>query len=1333
MRRLIPDALWVLATLLTCWPGWVSAAPAGAVKDLEIACENGNADACNQAGLRYSNGQDVREDEFRATELYLRACDLGHAWGCYNAGCQYWAGDGAEADDPTALPLFEAACEQDIGDACDLAGLLLVQGEGVELDHARGVELYLRACDLDSATGCGNAALNFKEGTGVAQDLARALELYEKACDLEDGEACNYAGLAYSAGRGVEMDEAAATGLYLRACDLGEPWGCRNAGDNLSEGTGVVEDDLRAAELYLSACEQEVADACNQLGIHLALGLGVIENDRAANRYYLRACDLGEGWGCVNAAAQREGGNGTPPDPARALKLRERACAMEVVDACVEAAEQLEAAGTIGSAADCERFRSAACGMGDLDSCRWCWDRSSCATSQVESREEAIALALAQGERATAVSDWEGAIQAFRPAVERAALADPGHDEVLSRALLGLAWALTESGDHAEAIPLLEWTMLLQDRIDEVPKRQTEDAHYLLAIALMRERRELEAAEVFDALVERLAPAGDPEAVSYYWTGSNLGNENGAFVLARRLAERGLSALSGSDEQGSPTEAQLLTELARSLGELGDTPGARTHAAEAVAILDSWEIQRPVEQAAALDSLGSWELKLGDVVAARLTFGRALGLIEREADPPLDLLTSVLENLAQALQRPPDPDLAAARLLLLRSSNHQSSATEGHLDWRTVVRLGFWAERHGDPSDAAMLLLMSEAGDEETYGRGRRDRARARAHLGALLAEMGDDDGARSFTAYALAVAEAVIEDALSYSSEREALRLTSELREVLGAYLAVRADSADSTETYDAVLRWKGLVRRTMLRRGLDPRRSGPDRSELAETRDEIARISLNPLSLIDPAAQEALEEATSRKETLQREVAAAVALGAVAGEPERIDPGSLCEALAADTAVVDFVRYSPWTGAGDPASPEGALYSAFVTRGGDCESPVRVDLGPADVIDRAVELHRWTMGGQSWGGGVSRGHSGAMDHRGARPARPEGDDRAGVALAAVLWAPVEPFLDGRRRVLVVPDGPLHGVSLAALESRPGRYLVEDYVFAFLEDATVLAQTPTPDREVRGALVVGGLRFDAREGDRLAESSAEGSGGTSSALSEDSSTKTRASRCWGAGYRFLPATVTEADSVASRFQARYPREEVSLLTGDGVRAPELARHAESRRLVHLATHGFFGTDRCDRSPAQAHLESLNPMVLSGLVLSGANERLVDGSATEGYWTAEQIAGLDLKGTDLVVLSACETGLGEIRSGEGVMGLRRAFAQAGARDMVISLWPVPDRETGLLMDAFYDRILTKRIAMPPVDALREAQIEVLRQQRETTGEGNPAGWAGFVYTGRGDR
>ena len=204
---------------------------------------------------------------------------------------------------------------------------------------------------------------------------------------------------------------------------------------------------------------------------------------------------------------------------------------------------------------------------------------------------------------------------------------------------------------------------------------------------------------------------------------------------------------------------------------------------------------------------------------------------------------------------------------------------------------------------------------------------------------------------------------------------------------------------------------------------------------------------------------------------------------------------------------------------------------------------------------------------------------------------------------------------------------------------------------------------------------------------------------------------------------------------------DVVRLTGRGAGEQRVREEIRGKRFVHLATHGFFATGEARSALAGdgrgveprcvdgLRTTGFNPMVLSGVVLAGANASARSGSCDDGMLTAEEVVGLDLRGTELVTLSACETGLGEVKNGEGVMGLRRAFTMAGAASLVMSLWKVPDVESMKLMGDFYAEVV-REDGVNKAEAMRTAQQKLRRSLRGESGEDHPFFWAAFIVSGR---
>jgi CHAT domain-containing protein len=235
------------------------------------------------------------------------------------------------------------------------------------------------------------------------------------------------------------------------------------------------------------------------------------------------------------------------------------------------------------------------------------------------------------------------------------------------------------------------------------------------------------------------------------------------------------------------------------------------------------------------------------------------------------------------------------------------------------------------------------------------------------------------------------------------------------------------------------------------------------------------------------------------------------------------------------------------------------------------------------------------------------------------------------------------------------------------------------------------------------------------------------------------------ASFAPLPATVAEAAAVVDLYRKRGTGP-VEVVSGASATRERLRITMAGRRYLHLATHGFFAPPEVksalapDDAPAglrswegmsRGDVRGLYPGLLSGLVWAGASNPPRDkiSGAEEvgaGLMTAEEVTSIDLKGCELAVLSACETGLGAAAGGEGVKGLQSAFHQAGCRTVVASLWRVDDAATRALMARFYANLWEKK--RPTIEALREAQLSVL-DDPDLGDKGNPHLWAAWVLSG----
>jgi CHAT domain-containing protein len=319
------------------------------------------------------------------------------------------------------------------------------------------------------------------------------------------------------------------------------------------------------------------------------------------------------------------------------------------------------------------------------------------------------------------------------------------------------------------------------------------------------------------------------------------------------------------------------------------------------------------------------------------------------------------------------------------------------------------------------------------------------------------------------------------------------------------------------------------------------------------------------------------------------------------------------------------------------------------------------------------------------------------------------------------------------VPDGNLNLVQFAALVDGSGRYLLETYDLGYLTSGRELMRFQEPFASESAAAVIANPAFDVTQPEATCPPQV-------TVNNQYDFTE----RCFPS----LPGTAREADELSQLLQ------DAQVWTG--LQATEANLKAVRRpRLLHVATHGYFWPDPApakssEAAPpgwagaAQNGSRQANPMVRSGLILAGVKQGL-SGAGEDGVLTAQGVAGLNLLGTKLVVLSACKTGLGDAQNGQGVYGLRRALVLAGSETQVMSLWKVSDNATQTLMATYYRRL---QAGEGRTGALRQVQLAMLRgeltpttarsEQRRETGDDfdsaardyrHPYFWAAFIPSG----
>src|SRR5205085_6052251 len=320
--------------------------------------------------------------------------------------------------------------------------------------------------------------------------------------------------------------------------------------------------------------------------------------------------------------------------------------------------------------------------------------------------------------------------------------------------------------------------------------------------------------------------------------------------------------------------------------------------------------------------------------------------------------------------------------------------------------------------------------------------------------------------------------------------------------------------------------------------------------------------------------------------------------------------------------------------------------------------------------------------------------------PQRSDVQQRARAVDEKVLQ-PVRALLGETKQLLVSPDGELNLIPFAALVDEHGHYLLERYSFTYLTSGRDLLRLEARRESKGGPVVVADPAFGAP-----ALVAASSRAGTKSSAGENSHPRVDYSQVF---FGPLPGVTEEVRALKELLP------QASFLTKEQATKAALKK-LKGPSILHIATHGFFLQDEptTDNAVAQARdatrLSKLvghvaDPLLRSGLALAGANKS--GNGNTDGILTALEAAGLNLWGTKLVVLSACDTGVGEVKNGDGVYGLRRALVLAGAESQVMSLWAVSDRSTRDLIVGYYKALLQ---GAGRGAALRQVQLQMLKDK-----------------------
>ena len=891
-----------------------------------------------------------------------------------------------------------------------------------------------------------------------------------------------------------------------------------------------------------------------------------------------------------------------------------------------------------------------------------------------------------------------GTHEEARPLFERALairekVQGPEHPYTAA-SLNSLAALLKSTGRYEEARPLYERALAINEQV--LGKEHSETARNLnnLALLLKSSGAYEEARPLFEralAIWEKVLGPKHPDTATSLNSLATLLASTGAYDEARPLHERALAIREEVLGPEHPDTALSLHNIATLLASTGAYDEALPIYERAQAILEKVLGPEHPDTATSLSSLAELFVFTGEHEESRPLFERALAIREKALGPEHPNTATSLDNLAALLDF--SGAYEEARPLYERALAIREAVLDPeHPD--TATSLNNLAVLHLDLAEADLAGSLA-----------RRRLASIRAH-GSLQASLASDQRVREWLA-----------------AEPSALGLVVRTT-------AIEKRSGDPL--YGEVLAAKGSAFRMV----------GARRRKLARQLDSVTRSILERLRSVGSAMSNlfSLREIPNRKQfdedierlRKEREELETNLARATDARPDLkpVTPSEVRAALPVNAVLLDFLEHAVY----EPAKwTDGEVtelgrwgetrFSVWISRAG-WDAPRWVDLGSSAAIEAANNAALRVIVGET--------DDSSDDPRGARSVESVAKDHAAARASEfrrarqLLWDPLVLHIGDACEILVSPDGVVTTLPWWALQEDDGSHLIESRVFRVIDDVESLVRPEPRTEAARSLLCVGGVDYDD-PGELIAKAT------------EHPDRRGAFDGNWSR----LPATKAEATLIEQVHARRFPEASRRQLAALSANEETVKQHMPDAGVLHLATHGYFQVEglksindsireQPERNRFQADERSLVagywPEFLCGLVCAGANRP--DPGRDNGLLTGDEVSSLDLSRCDLVVLSACETALGKRQAGEGVLSLTRSFRIAGARTVISSLWQVRDDSTKEMMLDFYDRLWNK--GEGKLDALRNAQLAMLKRNREKHGDTLPVTWGAFVLTGDAD-
>jgi tetratricopeptide (TPR) repeat protein len=852
----------------------------------------------------------------------------------------------------------------------------------------------------------------------------------------------------------------------------------------------------------------------------------------------------------------------------------------------------------------------------------------------------------------------------------------------------------------------------------------------------------------------------------------SMGNYAEAEPLFKHALEIWRTAL-GEDHSNFASSLNNLAHLYQSMGNYAEAEPLYKHALE---ITRTALGEDHPHFASSLNNLALLYHSMGNYADAEPLYKHALEILRRAPGEDHPDFASSLNNLAGLYES--KGNYAEAEPLFKHALEILRRALgEDHPDFASSLNnLAGLYKSKGNYAEAEPLYKHALEIRRTALGEDHPDFATSLNNLALLYAATDHEREAYELMQRAQAIDDHMIGQVFSIGSETQRMAYLSKVRvneeRYMSLILQYFSTSSSAVQTaLDLILRRKAIgaeafaTQRDAVLGGKYPEL----RNQLKKLSSLRMQIALKTLAGPGPegiqAHLELMAEWKAQKEHLESELARQIPEMNLEQQVRAADRRAVSSSMPPGSTLIEFVRFDVFNFKTVPARNESqwkpAHYLVFTMPAGEPESVELIDLGEAEPIDRLIAEFRATITGEDelraadrattigWGRNglpdATSKSSGLLARLFKSPKRPVSesevkerdlgavaiepasdlDNSIGNSLRSSLFDPLLAAIGECTHLLIAPDSNLSMLPFEVLPTEIGKRLIDQYYISYLSvGRDILRFHAESSGQPASPLIVADPAFDLSTSKK----------GVQAEMFPSKSRQSRDLDRSNIYFSPLPGTRREGEELAKMLGIQ-PWLDSKALEGK-------LKATTSPQILHIATHGFFLKDqKRDLNKEMRDLGAVdwasgsdmgrlsgagmeNPLLRSGIALAGVNTWLKHGSlppeAEDGILTAEDVSGLDLLATDLVVLSACETGLGKVHVGEGVFGLRRAFMLAGAKTLVMSLWKVPDQQTQELMEDFYRRIMSGQAR---AEALREAQLAMKAKYPD------PKYWGGFICQG----